>query len=314
MPQDLSLVIVGSIALDSIRTPFGEHETILGGSACYAGVSASFLTHVGLVGVVGHDFPAVHRHFLEGRGLDLAGVYEGDGKTFHWKGYYEGSMNNAITVDTQLGVFEFFNPEIPAAYRSAPNLFLGNIHPALQLRVLEQLPRTARVGLDTMNFWINSEPELLKEVVSKVEIVFLNEAEIQQYTGIANLVEAAHAVLGQGPSVVVLKRGAHGATVHCEAGIAAVPALPLDDVKDPTGAGDTFAGGFLGYLAQTGGDLSLDRLREALWVGTAMASFAVQDFSLTGLVRAGHTGIVARCQELETMVCGRVPNLSVRVT
>ena len=312
MPEDLSLVIVGSMALDSIRTPFGEHDAILGGSACYAGVSSSFLTRAGLVGVVGDDFPAEHREFLSGRGLDLAGVYTAKGSTFHWKGYYEGSMNDAITVNTQLGVFEFFNPDIPEAYRSAPSLFLGNIHPALQVRVLEQMPESTRVALDTMNFWITSEPEILKQVVSKVEIVFMNEAEIQQYTGVPNLVEAARAVLSQGPSVVVLKRGAHGATVHCQAGIAAVPALPLDDVKDPTGAGDTFAGGFLGYLAQSGADLTLDRLREALWVGTAMASFAVQDFSLTGLVRAGSEGIVARCRELERMVCGSVPQLNVR--
>ncbi len=307
MVKTPGLVVVGSVALDSIRTPYGEREKILGGSACFAGAAAALLTKVGIVGVVGEDFPREHSELLASRGIDLEGLHREKGTTFHWKGYYEGSMNNAVTVDTNLGVFEFFSPDIPGAYRSSPNLFLGNIHPALQLRVLGQLPNTTRVALDSMNYWIKSEPQLLGEVVGKIEILFINEAEIQQLTGIANLSKAADQVLTQGPQVVVLKRGEHGATVHSAEGVAAVPALPLRDVKDPTGAGDTFAGGFMGYLAQADGPLNLDRLREALWMGTALASHTVQDFSLAGLCRATGESVRERCRMLERMVVGKVP-------
>lgn len=307
MSKTPELVVVGSVALDSVRTPHGERERILGGSACYAGMAASYLTRVGLVGVVGEDFPAAHLDLLRGRGLDLEGIYTEVGSTFFWQGYYEGGMNSAITVDTRLGVFERFRPDLPEAYRSAPSLFLANIHPALQLNVLDQMSKKTRVALDTMNYWIKNEPKLLAEVVSKVEIIFINESEIQQFTGIASLSMAAEQVLTQGPQVVVLKRGEHGATVHCAAGVVAAPALPLRTVKDPTGAGDTFAGGFLGYLAQVGGPSTLETLRAALWVGTAMASFTVEDFSLAGLCRADRETILDRCRTLEAMVSGQAP-------
>ncbi|MBE7558878.1 sugar kinase [bacterium] len=306
------LVIVGSVALDSVRTPYGEHERILGGSACYAGVAASYFTQVGIVGVIGRDFPQAHLDLLASRGIDLAGVHRQDGTTFHWKGYYEGAMDRAITVDTHLGVFESFSPDIPEDYRSAPYLFLGNIHPALQLRVLSQLTEKTIVALDTMNYWIKIQPDLLHDVIAKIDLLFINEAEIQQLTGVKNLPEAADRILKDGPRFVVLKRGGHGATVHGAEGVVAAPALPLRDVKDPTGAGDTFAGGFLGYLAQSGPDLSLERLREALWMGTALASHTVQDFSLLGLCRASSESIFQRCRQIAQMVNGRVPN--VRIT
>jgi sugar/nucleoside kinase (ribokinase family) len=312
LSNSLGLVIVGSVALDSIRTPFGERERILGGSACFTGVCSSYFTQVGLVGVVGKDFPPEHVALLKSRGINMDGVYTEEGNTFFWRGYYEGNMNSAVTEDTQLGVFEGFNPTIPESFKSTPFVFLGNIHPALQMRVLEQMPETACIGLDSMNLWIDIENEKLKEVISKVQILFINEGEAAQLTGLASLIPAAEKVLEMGPEVLVIKRGEHGATVHTSEGIIAAPALPLSDVVDPTGAGDTFAGGFMGYLAQAGGGFSLDSLRQALWLGTAMASFTVQDFSLDGLCRAKRESILERCGEIERMVSGTIPKVSIK--
>lgn len=278
----MSILVVGSVAIDSVETPFGVGENVLGGSATYFSTSASFFTDVNLVGIVGDDFPQEHIDFLKSRNIDLRGLVRESGKTFHWKGKYGYDLNEAQTLDTQLNVFQTFRPQIPSEYADTEYLILANIDPALQLEVLTQVKNPKVIACDTMNFWISSKPETLKEVIAKVDFFIINEGEARQLTSEVNLVKAARAILGMGAKNLIIKRGEYGVLLFTKDSIFAAPAYPLEKVFDPTGAGDTFAGGFMGYLANTG-NLSEDGIRQAIIYGSVMASFNVEDFSLDRL-------------------------------
>ncbi len=276
----MAVLVVGSIALDSLETPFGQRNDVPGGSATFFSTAASFFAPVQLVGVVGEDFPEEHVAFLKSRGIDTTGLTRAAGKTFRWKGRYGFDLNEAHTLDTQLNVFGEFRPELPAAFRNPELLFLGNIHPELQGLVLDQVEKRPRlVGMDTMNFWISGSREALLKTLARVDMLFVNDAEARQLAGEHNVVKAARAILSMGPSRLVIKRGEYGALLFDKEHVFAAPAYPLEDVFDPTGAGDSFAGGFMGWLARRG-DLSVGTLRQACVAGSTLASFCVEKFSL----------------------------------
>jgi sugar/nucleoside kinase (ribokinase family) len=278
----MSLLVVGSVALDSLETPFGKRDEVLGGSASYFSTCASFFGPVRAVAVVGEDFPDEHLAFLASRGVDLAGVVRKPGRTFRWKGRYEFDLNTAHTLDTQLNVFAEFRPELPAAWRDSEHVFLGNIDPDLQRAVLDQVRAPKFVACDTMNFWIASKRESLLRTLQRVDLLFVNDAEARELAGESNVVKAARKILGFGPSAVVVKRGEYGAMFFSGSEIFAASAYPLANVFDPTGAGDSFAGGFMGYLARTRGEDG-GSLRRAIVLGSVLASFTVEQFSLDRL-------------------------------
>jgi sugar/nucleoside kinase (ribokinase family) len=296
----MSILVVGSVAYDSIETPFGKEERILGGSATYFSTSASFFSDVNLVAVVGEDFAQDHIDFLCSRSIDLRGLARVPGKTFHWKGRYGYDLNEAQTLETHLNVFESFRPQIPAEYATAEYLFLANIDPELQMDVLSQVPRPRVVACDTMNFWIESKPEALRKVVARVDIFIINEGEARQLSGEANLVKAARRILEMGVKTLIIKRGEYGVLMFSGASIFAAPAYPLEEVFDPTGAGDTFAGGFMGYLANTG-DTSEEGIRQAIIFGSVMASFNVEAFSLNRLKSLDYGEIEERVRYFKSM-------------
>lgn len=276
----MSLLVVGSMAFDSIRSPFGEVEKVVGGSATYFSLAASYLAPVRLVSVVGEDFPPEVIRMLGSRSIDTRGLTVAEGRTFHWKGFYEYDLNTAHTVTTELNVFRDFAPVLPEEYRDTPYVFLGNIAPSLQLDILRQVRRPKLVALDTMNYWIESGPGPLREVIEKVDILMVNEGEVRMLTGEYNLVKAARMVIGWGPSRVVIKRGEYGVLHLSDSTMFAAPAYPLETIFDPTGAGDSFAGGFMGYLAgRAGEDLVDSDFRLATMYGSAIASFTVEAFS-----------------------------------
>lgn len=302
MSEDqVQLVVVGSIGIDTIETPFDRREEILGGSVSYACAAASFYTPVGMVGVTGDDFPddflAVYKSF----GIDLAGLQRAAGRTFRWSGVYEDDMVNRRTLLTELNVFESFSPDLPDTYCGAPFFLLGNISPELQLHVLAQAEKPKFVVADTMDLWINIAREPLGEVISKVDMLTLNDAEARLLTGERNLRKCADIILGQGPSHVVIKKGEHGAMLVSESGIALLPAYPVAETLDPTGAGDAFAGGFMGALAR-GGTVGDSAVREALLHGAIVASFGVEDFSLDRLRALSPELIQVRLGELKAMI------------
>ena len=280
------ILAVGSVAFDSIKNPFGEANRVVGGSATYFSLAASFFTDVRLVAVVGEDFADRGSAVFAGRSVDLAGLQTVPGETFRWKGEYGFDLNQRETIYTKLNVFEQFQPVIPDSYRSSPFVFLGNIHPRLQLEVLDQVTAPRLVAADTMNYWIEGTPGELREVLKRVDILIINDSEARELSREANLVKAARALKGMGPSTVVIKRGEHGVlmTASGDGEFFAAPALPLEEVFDPTGAGDTFAGGFVGYLAGCG-DTSDASLARAIIYGSTLASFAVEDFSIDRLLR-----------------------------
>ena len=296
----MSILVVGSVALDSVETPFGQRERVLGGSATYFSTSASFFTDVNLVAVVGEDFPEEHTKFLASRDIDLTGLSRVPGETFHWKGRYGYDLNEAQTLETHLNVFESFKPVIPEAYADAEYLILANIDPELQMEVLNQVKSPKVVACDTMNFWISSKPEALKKVISRVDFFIINEGEARQLSGEANLVRAARAILGMGVKNLVVKRGEYGVLMFNGNSVFAAPAYPLEEVFDPTGAGDTFAGGFMGYLANTG-NLSEEGVRQAIVFGSVMASFNVEAFSLDRLKSLTYPEIEARYRSFKKM-------------
>jgi sugar/nucleoside kinase (ribokinase family) len=279
------LLVVGSVALDSVATPFGTVREALGGSATFFSYSASFFTGVRLVATVGEDFPREHLDLLQARGVNIASLQVSRGRTFRWTGEYGYDLNEARTLDTQLNVFADFKPVLTPELRRIPYLFLANIDPVLQLDVLHQMAKRPQlVALDTMNFWIRGKRDALLRVLGEVDVVTINDGEARELAGEPNLVRAARAIVAMGPKTVVVKRGEYGALMFCDGTFFMVPAYPLDSVYDPTGAGDTFAGGFVGYLA------AMDRvdaatMRRAIVYGSVMASFAVEDFSLNRLVR-----------------------------
>ncbi len=275
----MSVLVVGSVALDDVEAPAGHVKGVLGGAASYFAVTARYFAPVRVVAVIGSDFPAEHVEWLSSRDIDLEGLSRADGPTFRWGGRYLDSLNERETLFTELGVFEGFRPELPPAYRESDFVFLANIHPALQSNVLSQAEGVRFSAMDTMNFWIDTTPEDLARTLSLVDGLLINDEEARQLTGVRNLVQAAGAIRNLGPSTVVIKRGEHGALLFDDEGIFAAPAFPLHDVQDPTGAGDSFAGGFVGALAREG--LSApDGFRRAVIYGSTMASFCVERFSL----------------------------------
>jgi sugar/nucleoside kinase (ribokinase family) len=273
------LLVVGSVALDTVETSHDRRQEILGGAACFSCCAASFFAPTRLVGVVGTDFPAAHEDFLRGRGIDLGGLERTPGRTFRWAGRYAADFNTRTTLDTQLNVFESFKPKLPAAWCETPFVFLANIDPVLQLDVLTQVKRPRFSACDTMNFWIGGKRGDLLRVLERVDMLLLNDEEARQLSGRSSLPAAAKAISAMGPKAVVIKRGDAGALLFQGGDVFAAPAFPIDNVVDPTGAGDSFAGGFMGHLAATG-DTSPDGVRSALVAGTVLASYCVEDFSL----------------------------------
>ena len=303
----MSLLVVGSMAFDSIKSPFGEVERVIGGSATYFSLAASYLTSVRLVSVVGRDFPKGTLDMLSARGIDLQGLKVAEGVTFRWKGYYEYDLNIAHTVKTDLNVFENFAPVLPAPYRESRYVFLGNIDPKLQLDILAQVREPKIVALDTMNFWIGKSPQLLREVIRSVDIVVVNEAEIRELTGEFNLVKAARKLMRMGPKRVVIKRGEYGVLYLSDGEIFAAPAYPLETIFDPTGAGDSFAGGFMGYLASRDGAVLTEMdYRLATIYGSAIASFTVEAFSTERLQGLSRGEIDARLAAFQALTEFRV--------
>lgn len=297
----MKLNIVGSIALDSVATPFGSRTEVLGGSASYASVAASYFTEVGIVGVVGSDFPAEHTDLLARHKVDLTGLEIAEGETFRWVGRYEDNLSSAITVETRLNVFEDFVPKLHAAACQVPYCFLANIHPTLQRSVREQVNEQAFVLADTMNLWIEYNRDELYEVLEGLPMFTLNEGEARLLTGKYHLKEAAADLLARGPARLMIKRGEYGALLCAEGRWFQIPAILLDTVRDPTGAGDTFAGGFMGYLTATE-DISFEGLREAIVLGTVMASFTVEGFSLDRLGALTRDDIIERYRELREFI------------
>lgn len=283
MKQTSEILVVGSMAYDTISTPEGKAENTLGGSANYFSMAASFYTPINVVGVVGEDYREEDFDLLRQRPVNLQGLQQVSGKTFHWEGKYESDMNEAITLDTQLNVFENFNPELPPSYRNSRYVFLANIAPELQMRVLDQVESPQFVASDTMNFWITSQPAKLKEVLRRVDLLLINEGEAQLLTGQSNTIQAAKDIVGMGPRGVVIKRGEYGFVLYAEEQFFILPAFPIAHVVDPTGAGDTFAGGFFGYLAKIGSGWNYLHLKQACVHGCIMASYAVQGFGLDSL-------------------------------
>ena len=297
----MSLLVVGSVALDSVETPFGKAEEVIGGSANYFSASASHQVPVQLVGVVGSDYPVEKLEPLAARGVDLTGLERAEGESFRWRGRYRHDLNSAETLETRLGVFSHFRPKLPEGFRDAEFVFLANIDPRLQLDVLRQVRKPKLVACDTMNFWIESRSADLLELLGKVDLITLNDGEARQLTEQANLVQAARWILARGPRTVLIKKGEHGAFMFTRESVFYAPAYPLESVFDPTGAGDSFAGGFMGWLARTR-DLTDANLRRAVVLGSAMGSFVVEGFSITRLLEVSRADIERRVADFHRLV------------
>ncbi len=297
----MTVLVVGSVALDSVETPFGKADNVIGGSGTFFSASASHLSPVQLVGVVGDDYPMDQLEPLRKRGVDMAGLEQAKGESFRWRGRYRHDLNSAETLETRLGVFSHFSPKIPEQFRTAPFVFLANIDPRLQLDVLRQVQRPKLVACDTMNFWIESRRPDIVELIKHVDLITLNDSEARQLSDCANLLKAARWIMERGPRMVIIKKGEHGAFLFKEKSIFFAPAYPLEDVFDPTGAGDSFAGGFMGYLARSG-DLSDANLRRAVVYGSAMGSFAVEKFSVQRLLELTPSDITSRVADFRTLV------------
>ena len=297
----MPVLVVGSVALDSVETPFGKADQVLGGSGTFFSASASHLAPVQLVGVIGNDFPIddLKKAFAK-RPIDISGLEQQEGASFRWRGRYRHDLNMAETLETHLGVFSNFRPKIPDQFRNAPFVFLGNIDPRLQLDVLTQVSKPKLVACDTMNFWIESRRPDLMRLLEQVDLITLNDAEARQLTEEFNLVKAARWIMAHGPRYVVIKKGEHGAFMFTADSIFFAPAYPLESVFDPTGAGDSFAGGFMGYLARSN-DLSEANLRRAVVYGSAMGSFAVEKFSVQRLLEITPSDIQRRVAEFHRL-------------
>lgn len=292
----MGIVVVGSVALDSVKTPFGSRDDVLGGAATYFSIAASYFTEVGMVAVVGKDFAEEHIELLRRKGIDLSGLERQEGSTFRWKGEYGFDLNTRTTLDTQLNVFASFAPKLPPAYAGMEYLFLANIDPTLQRSVLEQMKRPKLVGCDTMNYWIKNTRDALLKTLSMIDLLVINDEETRELADEANLIRAARRILSWGPKVLIVKRGEYGAVMFGANSIFVVPAFPLEEVQDPTGAGDTFAGGLMGYLAacRTHDDATL---RRAVVFGSVMASFNVGDFGPNAIKDLTYPEIEARYRE-----------------
>jgi sugar/nucleoside kinase (ribokinase family) len=297
----MSLVVVGSIALDSVETPFGEAVEALGGSAVFFSFAASLFHSVQMVGVVGTDYPFEKLQRLTKRGVDLSGVERQQGESFRWKGKYSYDLQNRETLETRLGVFAEFQPRLPSTFRNARYLFLGNIDPELQLRVLDQTPSVELVAADTMNYWINSKRDVLLELLRRIDILMVNDSEARELSGDWNIYRAARWIIKTGPKMVVIKQGVYGAVLVDDSRIFYVPAFPLEEVFDPTGAGDAFAGGFMGHLAKSG-DVTPANLRRAMVYGATMGAFAVERFSINRFDEIGVSEVTARARQFSDLV------------
>lgn len=296
----MAITVVGSIGIDLVETPFGRAEDILGGTSSHFCAAASFYEQVNIIGVVGTDFPQEYLDYFRSRGADISGIQMVEGKTFRWGGRYHLDMNTRDTLYTELGVFADFHPIVPESYRSAPVVFLANIHPSLQNEVLEQIAGAKLSILDSMNLWISTTRVELEEVLRKVDLVIMNEEEARQFAEVPGLVTAARKILALGPRMVVIKQGSYGALLFSKDGsFFAAPAYPLEDVRDPTGAGDAFAGGFIGYLAQAGqrGELTAADFKRALLHGNIMGSFHCEDYGLNRLKTLTQDDIARRYRE-----------------
>jgi sugar/nucleoside kinase (ribokinase family) len=296
----MTVLVVGSVALDSVETPFGKAEDVLGGSATFFSAAASLLTPVQVVGVVGTDYPVAKLEPLVARGVDLAGLERAEGSSFRWRGRYRHDLNAAETLETHLGVFSRFSPKIPEQFRDAPFVFLANIDPRLQLDVLNQVKRPKLVACDTMNFWIQSRRPDLIDLLKKVDLVTLNDGEARQLSERVNLVQAARWIMDLGPAHVIIKKGEHGAFMFSRDSVFFATAYPLESVFDPTGAGDSFAGGFIGYLSRTG-DLTDANMRRAVVYGAALGSFAVEKFSTERLMTLTRQEVDERVRHLRNL-------------
>lgn len=298
----MSVLIVGSIALDTVKTPVEEHADLLGGSASYAAVGASFFGPVRFVGVVGNDFPSEHVDFLRARGIDLTGLQTLEGKTFRWSGEYMWDMNTRETRSVELNVFEHFNPTLPAAYTSTPYVLLANIAPKLQSHVLDQMEKPRFVIADTMDLWINIARADLDALLPRVDMLILNDSEARQFTGETSLIRAGAKIRALGPRFVAIKKGEHGCLLFGDNQFFSCGAYPLEDIHDPTGAGDTFAGGLAGYLASRDqGEVTFEHLRRAVVFGSVLASFNVEAFSLERLRTLTQNDIDERYQMFRLM-------------
>ncbi len=297
----MKVLIVGSIALDTIETPAGKVVEVLGGAAVYSSIACSFFSPVQMVGVVGDDFPQAHEKIFQRKKIDTAGLVKLPGKTFRWEGKYFADLNQRETLRTELNVFDRFSPDLPPSYRDTHYIFLANIHPSLQLKVLDQARKPKLVVCDTMNLWINTARKDLDRLIPRVDILMLNDEEARMLTGEYQLARAGGSLLKKGLLAVVIKRGEHGATVFHRQGVFFAPAYPLEDVKDPTGAGDSFAGGFIGYLAKSGKQTFPEIKRAAIY-GSVLASFTVQEFSLKRLLQIKSSDINQRFREFKNLV------------
>ncbi len=292
----MSILVVGSVALDTVETPFGKVSDVLGGSAIYFSAAASLFTDVKLVAVVGTDFPLEQLDFLRERGVDLTGLQVADGQTFRWSGRYDYDLNVTHTLDTQLNVFADFHPDLPSGFANADTLFLANIDPTLQFEVLQQVKQARLTMMDTMNFWIQGQREALSRTIESVDIVTMNESELRMFAGASSLLTGARRVRELGPKALVIKQGEYGAVMFDESGYFVAPAYPLEEVRDPTGAGDSFAGGFLGYLDKVG-KLTPQTIRQAIILGSVVASYTVGQFSLEALRSLTTDAIMKRYEE-----------------
>lgn len=295
-------MVVGTVAFDAIETPFGKTDKILGGAATFIGLSAAhFNTEVGLVSVVGGDFPKEYLEMLENRGMNIEGIeIVEDGKTFFWSGKYHNDMNTRDTLATELNVLADFNPQVPESFKDAEVVMLGNLHPAVQLGVIEQTPDAKLIVLDTMNFWMDSALDLLHQVIAKVDVITINDEEARQLSGEYSLVNAARKIHEMGPKYVVIKKGEHGALLFHNEQIFFAPALPLEEVFDPTGAGDTFAGGFSGFLAASG-DYSFENMKRAIIYGSNFASFCVEKFGTERMQSITNDEINKRLEQFKAL-------------
>ncbi len=298
----MSLLVIGSLALDTIETPFGKAERTLGGSATFISTSASYFTNpVRLVGIVGYDFPNEEIEFLRSKKIDISGLeISQTGKTFHWHGKYDFDLNTRETLVTELNVFESFDPVISEKFKDSEYVCLGNLHPAIQKRVLKQISKPKLIMCDTMNFWIEGAKSELLETLKLVNLLVINDSEARELSSEYNLVSAARKIMGLGPKIVIIKKGEHGALLFSKEMIFSAPAYPLEKVFDPTGAGDTFAGGLMGWLAKTN-DLSEQNLKLAVIYGSAMASLAVEKFSLDGIRQLSIDKIMERFKEFKKL-------------
>jgi len=301
MTSPSNILIVGSVAFDDVETPAGRRERSLGGSANYFAMGASHFGPVQLVAVVGEDFPADHIETLKARGVDLEGLEQVAGDTFFWRGRYGADFGDAETLDTQLNVFADFQPKVPEAYKRSPYLFLGNIHPSLQEDVVDQVDSPKLIGCDTMNFWIQGEPEALSKLLKKINLLIINEGEARLLSGEKNLLKSVELIREMGPEIIIIKKGAHGAALFHPEGRFFIPAYPLAELQDPTGAGDSFASGVMGYIARHD-NIDLKTFKTALIYGTVMASFACEGFSFDRVAALHLEEIEGRADEIKALI------------